>query len=355
MSLILWILLSFVNQSAVQQEAEVVLPSVPCLEQYDEADASYKKIEIAFTSGEAPLAGQLYLPVSDGPHPLVVLLPGGGNNVEYLRNTPNFFAPRFAHCSLAALTFDKRGTGESGGDYATSTFDDFINDAGAAIRKMAARPDIDADQIGVVGFSQGGRLAPIVAVRSPQVAFVASVSGPLTSVEDTRYFALENAFRRSQVSDSVLARVMPLWRQHLDFVAADDLVSLQRLDQVLAEMSNKVHPALLPPQSDRLPQTGIYNSMGLDFSTELAHLRVPWLSLYGEMDAVVPVQKSLDILHERMATGQHNNYSVIVVPGVSHSFVHPETHESVPFERFVFDWILKQVEEVGGKSLNKTH
>lgn len=91
MSLILWILLSFVNQSAVQQEAEVVLPSVPCLEQYDEAEASYKKIEIAFTSGEAPLAGQLYLPVSDGPHPLVVLLPGVAT-MSSICGTPQIFS-----------------------------------------------------------------------------------------------------------------------------------------------------------------------------------------------------------------------------------------------------------------------
>jgi pimeloyl-ACP methyl ester carboxylesterase len=318
-----------------------------CVATYTDSTAAHTVEPVTIASGEVELHGSVYRPSGTGPFPTVVLMHGGGNNLVQLRNTPEFFAPRLAACGIAALVYDKRGTGKSGGDYSSSTFDDFIEDAGRAAEALAAKSYTDAARIGIVGFSQGGRLAPVVAVRYPAVRFAASVSGPLTSVEDTRLYALEHSFRRAGVADSTIARVMPLWRDHLDAVAAADSEALARVDVGREPLVGTVHPALLPPPSGELPRTGIYNSMGRDYTAELGRLDVPWLALYGGEDGVVPVQESVKILEERMERAGNSQVRVHVEPGVGHSFVDPDTGERYRFEEAIIEWIV-DITDSGG-------
>ena len=292
-------------------------------------------------SGDITLAGRLFLPDTTGNHPVAVLMHGGGSNVDRLRATPFYFGPRLAHCGIAAFAYDKRGTGDSGGDYSQSTFDDFVSDAGNSVAFLTEHIAIDPSRIGIIGFSQGGRLAPVVAVRYEQVSFVVSVSGPLTSVEATRLYALENDFQRIGVSDSVIAQIMPVWRTHFNAIASNDQALLSGLDDTIKILREQVHPSLTPRLSTNLPRTGIYNSIGRNYSTELSQLAVPWFSLYGADDIIVPVDASVSILHERMEAGGHQDFEVAILPQTSHSFMNTETREPVDFEAIIVDWVEK--------------
>ena len=314
-----------------------------CFYGYKDSLATHVVQKVEIESPGATLAGALYLPGSDGPHPAVVLVHGGGSNVQIIRDTPHFFAPRLANCGFAALVYDKRGTGDSGGSYESATFDDFITDAGEGVKQLANHPAIDADRIGVVGFSQGGRFAPAIAVRFADVDFAVSVSGPLTSLADTRLYALEHSFREAGASEAVLEWVMPMWQQHFDAIAKKDKPALEKLDQLISEKAREVHPSLLPPQSDNLPRTGIYNSLGNDYTTELSQINVPWFSLYGEADIIVPVEKSVALIKERMMAGGHDQYEIKVVPNATHSFVSTETRIPLGFEGMVMAWLQENI------------
>lgn len=329
----------FVGHVGAQTPAAMNEPPA-CFEQYSDSTATHAIHPATFTSAGDSLRGDYYHPDVDGPAPAVVLMHGGGSNPRLLRDMPLFFAPRLAACGVGALVYDKRGTGESDGIYEDSTFDDFVRDAGRAAEYLASRPDIAPESIGIIGFSQGGRLAPVVAVRYSAVRFVASVSGPLTSVESTRLYALENSFRGAGVADSLVNLVMPFWERHLAAVAARDSMAMRELDDGTMELRDSIYPALIPPASDAIPRTGIYNSMGRDYTTELAGLHVPWLSVYGESDPVVPVRESVRLLEDRMRAAGNDRYTVHVEPGVGHSFINPDTGEQFVFEALVFEWLL---------------
>ena len=82
----------------------------------------------------------------------------------------------FAEEGVAAFAYDKRGVGESGGNFRTVPFMELCDDGLAAIAYLKSRDEIDPKRIGVWGLSQGGWLGPLAASRSADVSFVIAVS-----------------------------------------------------------------------------------------------------------------------------------------------------------------------------------
>ena len=88
-------------------------------------------------------------------------------------------AERLAELGVAVLRYDDRGSGASQGDHAPASSADLARDVGAAVRYLQGRPRIDRLTTGLLGHSEGGMIAPMVAVRHPGVAFVISLAPPL--------------------------------------------------------------------------------------------------------------------------------------------------------------------------------
>ena len=114
----------------------------------------YDEEQVKFSNGNVTLAGTLYLPLTKGPHPAVVLLPGSdpsprGKGYE----SPQFFAQH----GMVALVYDRRGSFESTGDLnaSVSGLEDLASDAAAGIRFLQSRPDVNPSKVGVWGISQG--------------------------------------------------------------------------------------------------------------------------------------------------------------------------------------------------------
>lgn len=127
------------------------------------------------------LAGTLTLPRGPGPHPAIVLVPGSG---EVNRDGSLFghqfylvLADHLTRQGFAVLRSDKRGLGQSGGDYASATTYDFASDTGAALAFLRGRPGIDARRIGLVGHSEGALAGSIVAARDPALSFLVLMAG----------------------------------------------------------------------------------------------------------------------------------------------------------------------------------
>ncbi len=330
--------------AAAESVSSLGLPTLSCFDAETAPATSYREEGLRIASGEIALAGRLFLPEEPGPHPAVVLLHGGG--LERLNDAPLFYAPLLARCGVAALVYDKRGTGASGGRWGEAVFDDFVADAAAAVAMLAQREDIDARRIGLIGFSQGGRLAPIVAVRHEAVAFVVSVSAPFTSVAETRLYALEQQFRRGSLSGSVLEATLALWKKHFAAVAAGDEAALVALDEEVREAAGRLKTSPLPPSSDRFPQTPTYNSMGRDYGAELQALRVPMLAVYGDRDALVPVQRSVDALRRVLKKGGHRGLDLKIIPFADHSFTDWTFNRRIEIEKPIVEWILARLAEL---------
>jgi len=318
---------------------------VTCVSSYSDSLATHRFDSVTFESAGISLAGELYLPSGTAPHPAVILIPGGGNNVQNLRNSPVFFAQRLANCGIAALVYDKRGTGNSGGNYSSSTFDDFIEDAGQVVNYLASRDEIKSNQIGAIGFSQGGRLAPNVAVRNPKLSFIASVSGPIYSVALTRFYSFQRSLNRTQLSDSLKSVILPIWEAHYQALDSRNTVKLKELDKIIEEKNQQMNRNFLPPASGDVPQHPIFNSMGTDYVDEISSIDVPWYMIYGEDDLAVPVQESIQNIKQQMEAGGHTDYHIEILPYADHMLVNQETNERYLFEEMIIKWIMDLTEQ----------
>lgn len=144
----------------------------------------YYQEDITFENTKAgiKLAGTLTLPARDSNSPAVILISGGGpsdRNVESMGHKPFLvIADHLTRNGIAVLRFDDRGVKQSKGDYKSATSADFADDAESAIRYLKTRSEINSDQIGLAGHSEGGMIAPMVAARSKDVAFIIMLAGP---------------------------------------------------------------------------------------------------------------------------------------------------------------------------------
>jgi hypothetical protein len=138
--------------------------------------------EVRFRNGDIELAGTLILPQGPGPHPALVFTHGSGAEGRW---ATRYLARRIAREGFAALIWDKRGVGESGGEWSEAGFEDQAGDAAAAVALLRDRPEIDPGKVGIHGHSQGGTIAPLAAVRARADFLIASAASglPMADVE----------------------------------------------------------------------------------------------------------------------------------------------------------------------------
>ena len=154
------------------------------------AGAPYTAEEVRVpTPGGSTLAGTLTLPKGAGPAPVVVTITGSGPE-DRDENIPAFgdYAPfrqiadTLGRVGIGVLRLDDRGVGASGGTFATATSRDFADDVRAALAYLRARAaerhDVDARRLALLGHSEGGLVAPMVAAADPGVAAVVLLAAP---------------------------------------------------------------------------------------------------------------------------------------------------------------------------------
>ncbi len=315
-------------------------PSVDCPLPGTMTTGAYVEARVILERPGVRLVGRLLVPNRPGPHPAVVILSGGGRGGQ-VNYTPRFIATRMARCGVAALVYDKRGTGISGGDWEAATFDDLVADAVAALAYLRRQPGIDGARVGLVGLSQGGRLAPAVAVRAGDIAFIATASAPFVALPDTRLYALDHLLRKHRYPDSWRAEALDLWAAYMDRRARD--ASTAPLDNRIRRF-RYVPAHVLPPLSDQPLRTPFFNSIGHDYAGALRELDLPFLALYGTGDTQVPVHDSIQRL--RALHPAPSRLDVRLVPGVDHAFRY--TGDNAPRYRFedeIIAWVLAQAGE----------
>ncbi|MDX1507407.1 MAG: alpha/beta fold hydrolase [Woeseiaceae bacterium] len=152
-------------------------PSEPRrLEWVELADTRHVQVEFENQSQDLALAGLLFVPEGDGPFPAAVVIHGSGtsrrDNGWYLT-----LAKHMQDSGILVLLPDKRGSEKSEGDWRTASLMDLATDTLAAIEHLRAQESIAVSGIGIIGMSQGGWIAPLVASKEEKLAFIVSMVG----------------------------------------------------------------------------------------------------------------------------------------------------------------------------------
>jgi pimeloyl-ACP methyl ester carboxylesterase len=286
---------------------------------------SVREVPVHFFNRDVRLAGTLVLPAAPGPHAAVVLLHGSGPQKRDL-----FMARWFAEQGIAALAYDKRGVGESAGDFNQVPFMFLADDGLAAISFLHTRTDIDRHKIGVWGLSQGGWLGPLAAARSSDVAFVISVSGPGVSPGDQMIFYYANELRSRGLSEGDVQEASRLrhevwWCLHsgegIDQAKADlDRSRNAPWYNQVKDQQDSLFERLQTPADWEKARSSLWfqKEMVYDPVPILQRVAVPALFMFGAEDRLVPVKDSVDSINGVRAADTAG-FTIVVFPHADHT------------------------------------
>lgn len=274
---------------------------------------------VIYRSGNVQLAGLVLLPEGGGPHPAVVIIHGSGES-DRTNAWARAVSETIVEAGYVVLLTDKRGSGESGGDWRSVGFEALAEDAIAGVSYLAMRPDIDKSRIGLVGLSQGGRVVPIAAARSDAVAFAINLVGDAVSFAEQSAHEMTNVARQAQLPDPMRDQVLRLNAAAGRALLTDDWREYARLRE--AGLSAPWAPVAegFPPVGD--PVWTFYGKVfAFDPMPYWTLVRQPALILYGEEDEDdnVAVGESVRRLRFGFAVAGKENYQIVVLPGVGHA------------------------------------
>lgn len=247
------------------------------------ASPAYKQAEVRYRNKDVELVGLLLTPATSGPHPAVVFVHGSGRSFRdylYYLQTADYLARH----GCAVLLPDKRGCGKSGGEWLTSTFEEYAGDALAGIDLLSGVKAIDPQRIGLLGVSQGGWVLPLAASLSEKVRFLILNSGSATVLDETMRYENVCNLRDAGVPGLLIPVVAP----------------------AIASQIRKNH--------------GVFwkNNGWFDPLPHWLQLKVPALALNGELDRNVPVAKSVAILEAVRRRNPDADITIRVFPGSGH-------------------------------------
>jgi pimeloyl-ACP methyl ester carboxylesterase len=276
---------------------------------------------VQFANGSVTLHGTLTLPAGPPPYPALVLVHGSN------ALTRDVFGPwwrYFAGLGFAVLAYDKRGTGQSTGDWKQADFPTLAGDVLAGVRSLAARHDIRADRIGLWGASQAGWILPLVAAQAPrEIAFLVVHAGTGTTVREQGVLNVQHELRFAGLPESAVA-IGTRYQMLDDSVtrAGSGWDVLQRYYE-----THRAEATWLWPPSPADDSFRSYYRMLMDFDPTESWKRVtcPALFLFGELDANVPPRESWPPIEGALRVGGNPSVTHAVLPKANHLFLEAQT------------------------------
>jgi pimeloyl-ACP methyl ester carboxylesterase len=286
----------------------------------------YRETEVAFDSAPGvKLAGTLTIPPGKGPFPAAVLITGSGaqDRDESLMGHKPFLvlADHLTRHGIAVLRYDDRGFAKSTGRFATATSQDFADDAEAAVAFLRTRPEIDARRIGLVGHSEGGMIAPMVAVKDPKVAYLVMIAGPGAPSRLLMVAQREAILKALGAPPEAIARSQAAFDRATDAVLAakDPFETKATLAKLADEQLPGADPAMksmMEAQFAQLATPWYRFFIAYDPGPTLARVRQPILAVNGSKDLQVVASQNLPAI--RAATKSNKDVTLVELPGLNH-------------------------------------
>jgi uncharacterized protein len=330
----------------------------------------YREEEVSFEDKAAgvTLAATLTAPPGRGPFPAVLLITGSGphDRDESIMGHKPFLvlADYLTRKGIVVLRADKRGFAKSTGNFASATMIDFAADADAGVAYLKTRPEVDAHKIGLIGHSEGGIVAPMVAARNSDLAFIVMMAGPGVPgdeilAEQGRLIS-EAAGKNHEQAEKNAAEE----REILALVERErDDAALEK--QLRERLAGKFPEAQLGMQIKAITSPWFRHFITYDPAITLRKVTCPVLAINGEKDLQVPPKQNLPVIRKALTQAGNKNFEVDELPGLNHLFQTAktgaiseyaeieETISPVALDK-ITNWILKQTAGDGTSASSPT-
>lgn len=325
----------------VEKVSEIKRPQTP------QEPFSYKEKEVIYHNEDKSIqyGATLTLPDTNANVPAVILISGSGqqDRDETLFNHKPFWviADYFSRNGIAVLRVDDRGVGKTTGEVLSATSADFAEDVLVSIGFLKEQEGIDNNKIGLVGHSEGGVIAPLVALQSSDVSFIVALAGPgITGME-----IMKRQMRRINDELGLDAEEAERFDQFIKMLL--NLASTHSDNDELKPIFAKEMQAWLDNQPDEfLTKIGFKGAdansnidqmagrfflpwmryfLQYDPAPILEQIQIPVLALNGEKDTQVSAKENLAGFERSLRKAGNKNFKTMSFPHLNHLFQTAET------------------------------
>jgi pimeloyl-ACP methyl ester carboxylesterase len=326
----------------------------------------YREEEVGYGNKKAgvKLAGTLTLPRSDGPFPAVLLITGSGpqdRNATVAGHRPFLvLADYLTRRGIAILRMDDRGVGGSTGSVMESTSADFAEDVLLGVEYLKARQEINPRQIGLIGHSEGGAVAPLAASRSTDIAFIVLMAGPGLLGEKLAQLQRESIARASGIPEAKIARTRAVDQKMYAVVRSekDNAAAEKKLREIVGQAMSeaagvRITAAVIEAQFKTMLSPWYRFFITYDPVPTLKKVKCPVLAITGERDLQVPPDENLPLIAKALAAGRNSDFTIMKLPKLNHLFQTCQTGTYSEYSKLeetiapialdtIGDWILRR-------------
>jgi uncharacterized protein len=318
----------------------------------------YREEEVTYDNKgqNVTLAATLTIPQGKGPFPAVLLITGSGpqdRDESLLGHKPFLVLSDYlTRHGIAVLRADDRGVGKSTGVFGKATTADFATDAEAGIAYLKTRTEVDPHKIGLIGHSEGGVIAPMIAARNKEVAFIVMMAGtgvPGDQILVAQGEAIEAASGKNPAD---VAKDAAKEKSLLTLIETEkDEAALEKA--LREKMAGEVPEAQIGLQITQVTSPWFRYFLTYDPATALRKVTCPVLAINGEKDTQVPPKLNLPSIRKALEEAGNKHFEVEELSGLNHLFQTAktgapaeyaqieETMSPVALEK-VSTWIQKQ-------------
>jgi pimeloyl-ACP methyl ester carboxylesterase len=320
------------------EEKELMKPQTPKPPfNYSVKDFTYEGANTKLTYGAT-----LTYPNENKMYPLVILITGSGrqDRDETIFDHKPFavIADYLTKKGFAVLRVDDRGAGKSTGDFSKSTTADFALDVEEHIRYVKSLPMIDSTKIGLLGHSEGGLIAPMVAARNNSVSFIVLMAGP--GIEITQLMAVQNemVLKSAGIDQPAIDAYVPLYKQLMKTIISIDNneEAINQSKKIVNEWFRKTDKTFVKSTTNISTEADIdkfATTMAQTLSTSwwkffaaynpqptLQKVKCPVLAINGSADIQVPSVVSLKGIEAALTKGGNKQFTAKQFEGLNHLF-----------------------------------
>jgi hypothetical protein len=291
-------------------------------------DSGSGEERIAFVSQEDTLVGYLSKPASDNRYPVVIIL--------HSASAGNHDAPLYNHLKkalneigVAVFSYDRRGYGQSKGDFATAGFSDLANDAIAAADLLRKRNDIIRDKVGLFGVSQGGWIAPLASQMDATINFLILVSSCGTTPARQMAYTTRTTMGINGYNDSIVEEGASL--RHVMDEYYRGRLSLSFAQKIVDGYKNEpwFFNSYLPVGRDgKLPDVPKESKwwLEMDFNPGIyfSKIEIPVALFYGSSDRWVPIEESISFWESALLKANNTKYQIFRIKNAGHLMIENE-------------------------------